>query len=515
MKFEKFRLSVILPFRYAGSSFSDFTSDKLPGIYEYLEQLLIPEVNHYVFNDRGRALLLDEETAIVKVFRLNQRGREALGIQRAADGVYSFCAGGLDAEFCITEVRCWFFVSGNAYITLQIDAENLTPEQVLDLKVYLVGVREEHMICYEEGSPENTCMKQFTIKNMAEKLLQMLENTEIPVKCPKDRRTHAFRIGMNVYSITYGLADQVPKEQLPLFMQALRLNRGSGMVSSSPDVERYLYFPFDYICWAVSRSGLSVLCDCETAWKLKPDNVTFLRDNLIESVFQNYIAFYLYYLGIELQCSQLESAYRDVLVNDSQRMEEYSFYTVKKLETRLERLTVQDHIHRLFMEYLCSGTFDLSGRLQRLREDYQSLTMVKKYDTFISYRREGGGYLALLLCYVLRNGDREVFLDLDSMQTGEFDRQLYDVIKQSTNVIVVLSPGCLDHCCCLEEEDWMREEIQCAIRNRKNIIPIRMEGFEYPKELPDCMERFSREHSIACHLEDFDHVVKRLLDMLK
>lgn len=510
MKFEKFELSIILPFDYASSDFPDLGSDKMPMFSTLLEQnrKIISEIHPHVFHDRGRNRLLNQETAVVKTFKLNEKLRKSIGIHHNEDHIYHFAKANPESPFQITRIYTYFFSSGKAFLTLLIKAENLSSEQVLDLKNDLLSIRCKQKICYQKGIAKDTYTEEtFTIKELFDKLLKLLDETELSISLNNNYA--------NIYSLAYGLANQIPEDCLLPFLEMLRLNRRSGMVNTSHPEEAYLYQPFSYISWTMSERGLSVVGDCKTAGDLAQENVGFLRKGLEESVFKIYQPFYLYYLNLHLQCTDMEINYDYMLEHNVMWLEESKFRTLKKIENDLIKLSVQDHINKLFLEYLCDHSLNLKKRLEKLHKIYESQLTEKKYNTFISYRRDKGGYLALLICYILRNDGKEVFLDLDSMRSGEFDRQLYDVIDQCTNVIVILSPGCLDHFNKLDEEDWMREEITYAIEKHKKIIPIKMEGFKYPSTLPEKIQNIPKHQTISCYLDKFHHMLEDISNMMK
>ena len=89
------------------------------------------------------------------------------------------------------------------------------------------------------------------------------------------------------------------------------------------------------------------------------------------------------------------------------------------------------------------------------------------YSVFISYRREGGFETASLIAEKLRNTGYSVFLDVESLRSGKFNEQLYAVIKQCTDFILVLPKDGLNRCA--NENDWVRLEVACAMRNDKTV----------------------------------------------
>ena len=74
-------------------------------------------------------------------------------------------------------------------------------------------------------------------------------------------------------------------------------------------------------------------------------------------------------------------------------------------------------------------------------------------DVFISYRREGGlDFSGRLYEKLVANG-YTVFFDLEGMNAGRFDTQIYKKIERSDNFILTLSPHSLDRC--KNDDDWV------------------------------------------------------------
>ena len=81
-----------------------------------------------------------------------------------------------------------------------------------------------------------------------------------------------------------------------------------------------------------------------------------------------------------------------------------------------------------------------------------------KYDIFISYRRDGGESTAKILRDKLSELGYQVFFDVESLRSGDFNTRLYTVIEECQDFLLVLSPGALDRC--RNEDDWVRLEIE-------------------------------------------------------
>ncbi len=121
----------------------------------------------------------------------------------------------------------------------------------------------------------------------------------------------------------------------------------------------------------------------------------------------------------------------------------------------------------------------------------------KKYDVFISYRREGGFEMADSIYQRLKNAGYAVFFDLEQLNAGKFNTKLLAVIEQCQDFIIVLPPHALDRC--KDEDDWVRQEVEHAMKLGKNIIPIMLRGFEWPepKTLPESLRDLQNYNGIS------------------
>ena len=123
--------------------------------------------------------------------------------------------------------------------------------------------------------------------------------------------------------------------------------------------------------------------------------------------------------------------------------------------------------------------------------------MKEKFDIFISYRREGGLELADSIYQRLINAGYSAFLDLEQLNSGKFNTKLIGVIEQCQDFILVLPPDALDRCA--DEDDWLRQEVECALKHKKNIIPIMLRGFEWPSvdALPESLRDLPNYNGIS------------------
>ena len=133
---------------------------------------------------------------------------------------------------------------------------------------------------------------------------------------------------------------------------------------------------------------------------------------------------------------------------------------------------------------------------------------MKHYDIFISYRRSSYD-TANLIATRLRSAGYSVFFDMETLRSGKFNEQLYEVIDNCKDFVIVLPPNALDRC--VNEDDWVRLETCRAMEHNKNIVPIMLNGFVWPQEMPRGMEELCNYQAItASSIEYFDMSMERL-----
>ena len=114
--------------------------------------------------------------------------------------------------------------------------------------------------------------------------------------------------------------------------------------------------------------------------------------------------------------------------------------------------------------------------------------MEKKYDIFISYRRDGGYDTAKHLNDLLVRDGYKVSFDIDTLRSGNFDTQLLSRIDQCKDFILIVDQHAFDRTLDSNfnpKNDWLRCELAYALKKRKNIIPIFLSGVNgFPDNLP-------------------------------
>lgn len=119
------------------------------------------------------------------------------------------------------------------------------------------------------------------------------------------------------------------------------------------------------------------------------------------------------------------------------------------------------------------------------RKSHKTTMKKNKYDIFISYRREGGAQYARILQLMLQQRGYRVFLDYDELTDGIFGDHIKAAIKDAPVFMLVLSEKSMLRC--LNEDDWVRQEIMSAIQEKKHIVPVnpdnKFDGF--PEDTAD------------------------------
>src|SRR5271165_3220633 len=95
---------------------------------------------------------------------------------------------------------------------------------------------------------------------------------------------------------------------------------------------------------------------------------------------------------------------------------------------------------------------------------------------FLSYRRTNIPWARAIYQDLTQHGF-DVFLDFTGLASGDFEGVILDNIHARAHFLVLLSPSALERCG--EPGDWLRREIEAALKNKRNIVPIMLEGFDF------------------------------------
>uniref|UniRef100_N2BKL8 TIR domain-containing protein n=1 Tax=Eubacterium plexicaudatum ASF492 TaxID=1235802 RepID=N2BKL8_9FIRM len=131
----------------------------------------------------------------------------------------------------------------------------------------------------------------------------------------------------------------------------------------------------------------------------------------------------------------------------------------------------------------------------------------KESDIFISYRSNGGKEFAGRLHDRLEKEGYHVFIDVKNLNSGKYREQIFSHIKQATDFLLILSPNALDFS---KRDDLFREEIEYALKLQKNIVLIKLENFEWPKQMSETIEYLKTCDSIPEDHRLFDQMITTL-----
>ena len=95
---------------------------------------------------------------------------------------------------------------------------------------------------------------------------------------------------------------------------------------------------------------------------------------------------------------------------------------------------------------------------------------------FISYRRANLPW-ALAIYQNLTHHGYDVFFDYQSINSGDFEQIILGNIRARAHFLVLLAPSALEGC--NNPDDWLRREIETGIDQKRNVVPLFLEGFDF------------------------------------
>ena len=98
---------------------------------------------------------------------------------------------------------------------------------------------------------------------------------------------------------------------------------------------------------------------------------------------------------------------------------------------------------------------------------------------FISYRRSNQPW-ALTIWENLTKSGFDVFLDVFNIKSGDFEQTIFENILARAHFLILLTPSALERC--NEPNDFFRREIEFALKRKRNIVPVLLEGFDFGDE---------------------------------
>ncbi|MBV8771279.1 MAG: tetratricopeptide repeat protein [Deltaproteobacteria bacterium] len=131
---------------------------------------------------------------------------------------------------------------------------------------------------------------------------------------------------------------------------------------------------------------------------------------------------------------------------------------------------------------------------------------------FLSYRRTNISW-ALAIFQDLTYHGYDTFLDFTSIASGDFERDILENITSRAHFLVLLTPSALERCG--DPTDWLRREIETALDNHRNIVPLILEGFDFDtpqiaSQLTGKLAAIKRYNALRIVPEDFFENIERL-----
>jgi Flp pilus assembly protein TadD len=131
---------------------------------------------------------------------------------------------------------------------------------------------------------------------------------------------------------------------------------------------------------------------------------------------------------------------------------------------------------------------------------------------FISYRRTNLPW-ALAIYQDLTKHGYDVFFDYQSINSGDFEQVILSNIKARAHFLILLTPSALERC--NNPSDWLRREIETAIDEKRNIVPLFIEGFDFgnpsiSKNLIGKLEILKSYNGLRIPADFFEEAMRRL-----
>ncbi len=108
---------------------------------------------------------------------------------------------------------------------------------------------------------------------------------------------------------------------------------------------------------------------------------------------------------------------------------------------------------------------------------------MNKCDVFVSYRRDGGWWFGNTVKNRLQKNGYSVYYNEESSSSGDLSLdQIKECIQECNVMVVILSAHSLDNN--VNPNDWFRQGIAHALKLKKKLIPVYLNEFSFPEELP-------------------------------
>lgn len=137
----------------------------------------------------------------------------------------------------------------------------------------------------------------------------------------------------------------------------------------------------------------------------------------------------------------------------------------------------------------------------------------REYDIFISYRRNNGSEIARVLVEKLNKKGYRVFLDTDSLTSGEWNKQLSSRIEECPDFIAIITDGYFDRC--ENPNDVVRQEISHALSINARVVPFLVSNTNIPQPLPDEISGILTHNGVSYFHEYSDQAIEKVCKLLR
>ena len=131
--------------------------------------------------------------------------------------------------------------------------------------------------------------------------------------------------------------------------------------------------------------------------------------------------------------------------------------------------------------------------------------MPTKPTLFLSYRRDPSADLARYIHDRLTALGIDVFFDVENINGGRFATIIEKEIINREHFLVILTPQTL-------ASEWVRREIETALKHRRNIIPLLAQGFTFAQPLPSEIKDLADYSGIPYDFQDPNRAIERIID---
>jgi hypothetical protein len=137
----------------------------------------------------------------------------------------------------------------------------------------------------------------------------------------------------------------------------------------------------------------------------------------------------------------------------------------------------------------------------------------RAYDVFVSYRRDKGSEVARYVAERLAKRGYRVFLDVDSLGSGEWGKELQQRIDECPDFVAVVTDGYFVRCA--NPDDVVRKEIARALETRATVIPLFVGDGRIPAELPADISGISAHNGVKYLHEYANQAIDKMCGFLQ